>query len=128
VSGVNEIYGAAHAYLQGMHLRFLSSAVSCIEADQSRLGEVIRLNVSVFKGTTPWFSEASLTSFWCAGSVAANTQAGSASKASNGSNMVAAEESAWWVVLAVRDSWQSGYRSAHAKNRSAMFATWRDPD
>jgi len=56
---------------------------------------------------TPWFSAASLTKFWYVASCAANTQAGIARKARNGSNMAVAEEEEeldqiWWRKAASR--------------------------
>src|SRR5712671_3076385 len=72
------------AHLHGLHLRFLSSAVKRMEADQSRLDEVSKSNVLVSRLMIPLFAEASLTSRSCGLSCAARAMAGRVSKERSG--------------------------------------------
>jgi len=51
--------------LQGAHLRLVSIAVSCTEADQVRLGDIKRSNVSALSLMLPFPAAANWTRRWC---------------------------------------------------------------
>lgn len=51
--------------MQGAHLRLLSMAVSCTEADQVRLGDTKRSKVSVLSLMTPFPAAANCMRRWC---------------------------------------------------------------
>jgi len=76
----------SHTDLQGPHLRLPSNAVSCIDADQERLGEVKRSKVSSFRVMRPFPAFANSTSR-CAG-VAPSTEEKAARVASPANKML----------------------------------------